>query len=153
MSVNKEYFHDIESSPGGLIAGLQRIQEVDGFISDEALRDCARHFNMPAVEVEGVVSFYAQFKRTQPGRHHITVCDGTACHIKGTPLILEWITNELGIADGDTDPEGVFSVETVACIGCCSLAPVMSIDGKIYGNLDRKSLLKTLKRIRCEDGN
>lgn len=145
-----EYLKDVPDERGNLIAALQLIQEREGYISDEALDDCADYFGMPPVDVEGVVSFYAQFKRVRPGYHHITVCDGTACHIKGTPLILEWIANELGIGDGETDDNGLFSVETVACIGCCSLAPVMSVNGRIHGNLDRKKLLKILKQLRKE---
>jgi len=144
------YLKDIPAERGNLIAALQLIQEREGYISDEAFADCADYFGMPPVEVEGVLSFYAQFKRVKPGFNHITVCDGTACHIKGTPLILEWIANELGIGDGETDAEGLFSIETVACIGCCSLAPVMSVNGRIHGNLDRKKLLKILKQLRKE---
>lgn len=150
MDAKRSYLKKIPAERGNLIAALQRIQEEEGYISDAALDDCSEYFEMPPVDVEGVVSFYAQFKRVKPGYHHITVCDGTACHIKGTPLILEWIANELKIGDGETDEQGLFSLETVACIGCCSLAPVMSVNGTIHGNLDRKKLLKTLKRLRKE---
>lgn len=150
MDQERMYLKEIPAQAGNLIAALQRIQEEEGYISDEALADCAAHFGLPEVEAEGVVSFYAQFKRVKPGLNHITLCDGTACHIKGTPLIMEWISNELGIGSGETDGEGLFSMETVACIGCCSLAPVMNINGRIYGNLDRKKLLKILKRLRRE---
>ena len=98
--------------------------------------------------VEGVVRFYAQFKRVKPGKYQISLCDGTACHIKGTPLIMDWVATELGINDGQTDDDGLFSLETVACLGCCSLAPVLSVNGEIFGNLDRKRTLRILKQFR-----
>ena len=98
--------------------------------------------------VEGVLSFYAQFKRVKPGRFKIAVCDGTACHIKGSSQVGTWIQQELGIRDGETDKEGRFSLETVACLGCCSLAPVMSINGRVFGKLDRRTMSKILKEYR-----
>lgn len=132
-----------------LIRGLQAVQENEGYISDEAIRGVADYFSLPTVEVEGVVSFYAQFKRAKPGKYQICVCDGTACHIKGSSLVLDWIITELGIKDGETDAEGLFSIETVACLGCCSLAPVLSVNGKVYGKLDRKKTIKILKEYRA----
>ena len=102
------------------------------------------------MEVEGVLSFYAQFKRVKPGKYKIAVCDGTACHIKGSPLIQEWLKRELGISSGETDAKGHFSLETVACLGCCSLAPVMSVNGRVYGKLDRKSMIKILKEYEAK---
>ena len=110
----------------------------------------AGYFGLPVVEVEGVLTFYAQFRRNKPGRFQIAVCDGTACHIKGSPSILEWISADLGIRDGETDAEGRFSLQTVACLGCCSLAPVMSINGRVYGKLDRKNVIKILKEYRSK---
>lgn len=151
VSKIREHLEIIAPVRGNLIEGLQQIQEQEGYISDNAIKACAEHFGMPEVDVEGVVTFYAYFKRNKPGKYHITVCDGTACHIKGAPLIMEWISNELGISGGETDGEGMFSMETVACMGCCSLAPVMSINGRIYGNLDRKQLLRILKGYQKED--
>ncbi len=148
MDNNYECLKKITSDPGNLIKGLQAIQEQDGYISDEAIVVTADYFGMAPVEVEGVVSFYAQFKRIKPGKFKICVCDGTACHIKGSTLMLDWISTELGIADGETTADGLFSLETAACLGCCSLAPVMSINGKVYGNLDRKATLKILKEYR-----
>jgi len=138
----------IEPDRSNLIKALQAVQTEEGYISDEAIKEIAKHFSAPAVEVEGVVSFYAQFKRIKPGKYRISVCDGTACHIKGTPLVLGWVTEDLGIKNGETDKEGLFSLEIVACLGCCSLAPVLSINGKVYGKLDRKALLKILKDHR-----
>lgn len=142
------YLKEIDSSRTYLIKGLQTIQGHEGYISDDAILAVAEHFSVPDVEVEGVVSFYAQFKRSKPGKYRISVCDGTACHIKGSTMILDWISTELGIRDGETDVEGLFSIETVACLGCCSLAPVLSINGKVYGKLDRKATIKILKEYR-----
>lgn len=134
-----------------LIKALQVYQETEGFVSEDALKEIAAYFSIPEVEVEGVVSFYAQFKRIKPGKYRISVCDGTACHIKGSALISQWISDELGINDGETDTQGLFSLETVACLGCCSLAPVISLNGKIFGNLTRKSLIKVLKQYKKGD--
>ena len=142
------YLKEIDSSRTYLIKGLQTIQGHEGYISNDAILAVAEYFSVPDVEVEGVVSFYAQFKRSKPGKYCISVCDGTACHIKGSTMILDWISTELGIRDGETDAEGLFSIETVACLGCCSLAPVLSINGKVYGKLDRKATIKILKEYR-----
>jgi NADH:ubiquinone oxidoreductase subunit E len=84
------------------------------------------------------------------GKFKIAVCDGTACHIKGSVQIGDWVQQELGIRDGETDKDGLFSLETVACLGCCSLAPVMSINGRVYGKLDRKSVTRILKEYRAK---
>jgi NADH:ubiquinone oxidoreductase subunit E len=151
MNNKFNYINSLKNEKTFLIKGLQKIQKKEGFISDEAIRVCAAYFNQPVVDVEGVVSFYAQFKRTAPGKYHLTVCDGTACHIKGSTMILDWISEELGIKDGEVTADGKFSIETVACLGCCSLAPVIGINGKVYGKLDRKSTLKLLKDFSKRD--
>mgnify|MGYP001055222804 CR=1 FL=1 len=151
MSTDFAYLEEIGHEKGDLIKGLQLIQQKEGYVSDEAIVAVAEYFSLAPVEVEGVLSFYAQFKRTKPGKYEIAVCDGTACHIKGTPLIQQWITAELGIKDGETDAEGRFSLQTVACLGCCSLAPVMAINGRVYGKLDRKNLVKILNEYRKMD--
>ncbi len=142
------YLQEIDRDRSNLIKALQKVQAKEGYISDEAIMATAAYFSAPPAEVEGVVSFYAQFKRSKPGKYQIAVCDGTACHIKGSVLILDWISTELGIKDGETDSDGLFSLETVACLGCCSLAPVMSVNGKVYGKLDRKKTVKILKDYR-----
>ncbi|MFW5856069.1 MAG: NAD(P)H-dependent oxidoreductase subunit E [Bacillota bacterium] len=144
---------DLERDNSNLIKALQKMQEEDGYISDDAIQNIADYFEMPPVDVEGVVSFYTQFKRTEPGKYKISVCDGTACHIKGSPLVLNWISDELGIEEGETDEEKLFSLETVACLGCCSLAPVVSINGKVYGNLDRDKLMKIIEEYREKGAN
>lgn len=148
MSTMSASLKKIEPDRSNLIKALQAVQEEEGYLSNEAITEVAKHFTVSPVEVEGVVSFYAQFKRVKPGKYKISVCDGTACHIKGASLVTGWISDELGIKGGETDKEGLFSLEIVACLGCCSLAPVISINGKVYGNLDRKGLLKILKDHR-----
>jgi len=139
---------DLATDESNLIKALQLEQRQEGYISDEAIKSISEHFDMAPVEVEGVVSFYTQFKRVKPGDYQIQVCDGTACHIKGSSLVLGWISDELGIEPGETDEEGVFSLEAVACLGCCSLAPVVSINGKVYGNLTREKIMDILDDYR-----
>ena len=151
MSTDFSFLEEIGHEKGDLIKGLQLIQQKEGYVSDDAIRAVAENFGMSPAEVEGVLTFYAQFKRVKPGKYQISSCDGTACHIKGTPLIQQWITAELGIKDGETDAEGRFSLQTVACLGCCSLAPVMAINGRVYGKLDRKNLVKILNEYRKMD--
>lgn len=150
MDQKYSYLEKIGKEPSNLIKGLQAVQAVEGYVSDESIGVVADYFRLPPVEVEGVLSFYAQFKRVKPGKFKIAVCDGTACHIKGSPQISEWISRELGIASGETDERGHFSLETVACLGCCSLAPVMSINGRVYGKLDRKATTKILKEYQAK---
>ena len=142
--------YGLSKEQGNLIKALQMTQQNEGYVSDEAIVSVAKFFDIPAVDVEGVVSFYAQFKRQKPGKYVIAVCDGTACHIKGASLVGQWLCDELGMKSGETDKDGVFSLETVACLGCCSLAPVISVNGKVFGNLTRKSLIKILKQYRKE---
>ncbi len=141
-------FKTLEKDQSNLIKALQLKQKKEGYISNEAISEIADYFSIPAIDVEGVVSFYTQFKRTKPGKYKISVCDGTACHIKGSSQVLNWVSDELDIEEEETDDDGLFSLETVACLGCCSLAPVMSVNGKVHGNLTRDSVLKILKEYR-----
>ena len=138
------FLEKIGPEPNNLIKGLQLIQSAEGYVSDDAIKAASAYFGVPAAEIEGVLTFYAQFKRVKPGKFKIAVCDGTACHIKGAPQVHEWLRQEIGLVPGETSPDGVFSLETVACLGCCSLAPVMSVNGKVHAKLDRKSLKKIL---------
>lgn len=145
MDSSYDYLNKIDKDASNLIKGLQAVQANDGYVSNEAIATVSEYFSIPEAEVEGVLSFYAQFRRSRPGKFRIAVCDGTACHIKGSTLILDWVSAELHIKSGETDEHSLFSLETVACLGCCSLAPVMSINGRVFGNLDRKTTVKILK--------
>ena len=90
MNPKYAFLEKVGREPSNLIKGLQAVQGAEGYVSDESIEAIAEYFGIPAVEVEGVLSFYAQFKRVKPGKYKIAVCDGTACHIKGSPLIQEW---------------------------------------------------------------
>lgn len=148
MNQNFSYLGEVDPDKGNLIKGLQLIQSREGYVSDDGIRAAAEHFSLAEAEVEGVLTFYAQFKRTKPGKYQISACDGTACHIKGSPLIHQWIKDILGIGDGETTQDGLFSLSTVACLGCCSLAPVIAINGTVYGKLDRKALVKIINEYK-----
>ena len=150
MDSKYEYLKKIEPESSNLIKGLQQIQAAEGYVPDDGILAAAEYFGIPAVEIEGVLSFYAQFKRIKPGKYQIAVCDGTACHIKGAPQVHEWIKQELGLVPGETSKDGLFSLETVACLGCCSLAPVMSVNGKVHAKLDHKRLKNILKEYAAK---
>lgn len=148
MSGEFSYLPEAGSEKGDLIRGLQLVQSREGYVSDDAIRAVSKHFGVPEAEVEGVLTFYAQFKRNKPGKYKICICDGTACHIKGATQVKAWLSAELGIDDGQATEDGLFSIETVACLGCCSLAPVLSVNGKVYGKLDRKAVTRILNEYR-----
>ncbi len=127
-----------------LIPLLQEVQERFQFLSPEAVVAVAKHLNLSENDVYGVATFYAQFRFVPPGLHHIKVCEGTACHVRGSDRILESISRSTGIAPGQTSEDGKFSLERVACFGSCALAPVVVVDDKVYG---RMTAPKTQKLI------
>lgn len=127
-----------------LIPLLQEMQERFQYLSPEAVQAVADHLELSANDVYGVATFYAQFRFVPPGLHHIKVCEGTACHVRGSDRILESISRATGIAPGQTSRDGQFSLERVACFGSCALAPVVVVDDKVYG---RMTAAKTNKLI------
>ena len=118
-----------------LIPILQSIQERHSYLSTGAIELVAGHLNISASEVYGVATFYNQFRFHPPGKHQIKVCLGTACHVAGGDIILENFERKLGIKDGETTPDREYSVERVACVGCCALAPVAVVDETVQGNM------------------
>jgi NADH-quinone oxidoreductase subunit E len=130
---------------GSLIPVLQEVQEALGYLSAETLEQIAEGLGLPASQVYGVATFYTQFRLKPVGKHLIRVCHGTACHVGGAVGISEALEAALGVKDGQTTADGKFTLESVACLGCCSLAPVMMIDGETYGRLTKESAAKALK--------
>jgi NADH:ubiquinone oxidoreductase subunit F (NADH-binding)/NADH:ubiquinone oxidoreductase subunit E len=114
---------------------LQAVQKEFKYLPEAALRQICEISDITPAQIEGVSSFFSQFRRTPVGKHMISVCDGTACHVKGAEAIHSSVRNALGIKEGDTDVDGLFTVQKVACLGCCTLAPAVQIDGVTYGHL------------------
>lgn len=118
-----------------LIPILQKVQEIEGYLSEEAVLMVGEKLKLPASKIYGVATFYNQFRFSPVGRYHIQVCRGTACHVKGSAAVMQRLLRELKIASGETTRDGLFSLEVVACIGACGLAPVISVNGNIHANL------------------
>lgn len=128
-----------------LIPILQDVQEAIGYLPSTAMTQIGRHLGMRTASVYGVATFYNQFRLEPVGRHVIHLCRGTACHVRGSGRILQALEAELGIKNGRTTRDGVFTLQTVACLGCCGLAPVMMIDEEAHGRLDPKRVGRILK--------
>ncbi len=118
-----------------LIPILQMIQERHAYLPPEALKIVAEHLQTAVCEVYGVATFYNQFRFHPPGKHHIKVCLGTACHVRGGDIILENFERKLEISEGETTPDREFSIERVVCVGCCALAPVAIVDENVHGHV------------------
>lgn len=131
-----------------MIPILQRVQEEEGFLSREAVLAIGRRLNLPASKIYGVATFYNQFRFQPLGKYHIQVCRGTACHVKGSAAILERVQRELKIKPGETSRDGIFSLEVVACIGACGLAPVISVNGEFHANLSGDDIPPILEKYR-----
>ena len=134
-----------------LIPLLQEVQEAEGYISRRRVGEIAERLGLPASKIYGVATFYNQFRFKPLGRHHIQVCRGTACHVKGSAAVLEALENELGIKAGDTTRDGSFSLEIVACIGACGLAPVISVDGEFHAKVTPDDVPGILNSYREKD--
>ena len=135
-----------------LIPILQDIQDRLGYIPREAVRDIGKHLNLPASKIYGAATFYNQFRFEPLGKYHIQICRGTACHVKGSKKVLETLERELGIKTGRTTRDGLFSLEVVACLGACGLAPVITVNGEVYANMDSEKVKKLIKSLKKEEG-
>lgn len=133
-------FSEFEGKTEELIPMLQKVQEIEGFLSESAMADIAKFLRTPLSKVYGVATFYAQFRFKPKGEKHIMSCRGTACHVKGAPRILVDIETHLGIKEGETSVDLSHSLESVACIGACSLAPCIMINDKVEANLTSQKI-------------
>lgn len=138
-----------------LIPILQEVQEVEGFISREAVTEIGHHLGLPASKIYGVATFYNQFRFQAPGKFVIQICRGTACHVKGSAAVLDALVRQLNVKPGETTRDGVFTLEVVACIGACGLAPVIAINGEFYAGVTPESITEILASYKGkadEDG-
>lgn len=136
---------DYAGVDGALIPLLQKAQEVFGFLPEEVMTRIARATRRREADVYGVTSFYAQFRFEPVGRHIIKVCHGTACHVAGADRITDTLCNELKVATGATTEDGKFTLLNVACLGCCSLAPVIMIGDTTYGRLTTDKVVEIVR--------
>jgi NADH-quinone oxidoreductase subunit E len=130
---------------GNLIPLLQAAQNSYGYIPEKAIHYISELVNIPAADIYGVITFYAQFRLKPLGKNIIRICEGTACHVNGAKSILGVLQDELGIDVDETTEDGLFSLQSVACLGCCSLAPVIMVNNDTHGNLTLDKLRKVIK--------
>lgn len=137
-----------EGARENLIPILQDIQEYEGYLSKDSVIEVGSYLSMPASKIFGVATFYNQFRFNPLGKFHIQVCRGTACHVLGSLTVLETIEKNIGIKAGNTTRDGLFSIEEVACMGACGLAPVISVNGNFHAKVDSESLKEILDIYR-----
>ena len=135
-----------------LITILQKAQGIYGYLPKDVMYHIAENVGVTPAEVMGVATFYSQFRLTPIGKYLIMSCQGTACHVNGSERVSAAISEYLGIRNGETTEDGLFTLEEVACLGCCSLAPVIMINGEAYGNLTPDSAVEVIKNIQKEEG-
>ncbi len=134
-----------------LITVLQKAQDIYGYLPVDVLYEIAEKTGNSPAKVMGVATFYTQFRLKKVGKYLILLCKGTACHVNGADSIEKTICEELGIKDGDTTDDGLFSLKTVACLGCCSLSPVMMINEETYGSLTPGKTVEILREIKARE--
>lgn len=139
-------------SASNLITILQKAQEIYGYLPKDVMYHIAENVGISPADVVGVATFYSQFRLSPIGKYLIMSCQGTACHVNGSERVSAAIAEYLGIKSGETTEDGLFTLEDVACLGCCSLAPVIMINGEAYGNLTPDSAIAVLKEIREKEG-
>lgn len=133
-----------------LLSILQDIQAECGYLPEEKLIETAETLDVPLIDVYGIATFYKSFSLTPRGRHQVKVCLGTACHVRGASRIVEEVGRKLGIGPGETSEDGGFSLETVMCLGCCAIGPVVVVDGKYHGQVTPTKVESILGTIREE---
>lgn len=136
------------SVPGSLITILQKTQAIYGYLPIEAMYRISEKTGIKASKILGVATFYTQFRFAPVGKYLIMLCQGTACHVNGSDEIYKAIAKELNIEDGGTTEDGLFSIKNVACLGCCSLSPVMMINDETYGSLTPSKALDVIRSIK-----
>lgn len=135
---------------GGIIGALHEVQDNYGYISTQAQKYLSEELNVPMSKIYGIITFYSRFSLKPKGKHHIQVCLGTACYVKGAAKVFERFKEALGIEEGQTTKDGMFSLESVRCIGACGLAPAIVIDKEVYGKMDVKKVDELIEKYKEE---
>ena len=150
LTLLEDVLQEYQNIPGSLITILQKAQEIYGYLPMDVLYHIASRIGSTPAKVLGVATFYAQFRMQPIGKYLIMLCQGTACHVNGSERIESAICEELGIHDGETTADGIFTLKNVACLGCCSLSPVMMINGETYGSLTPASAIEVLHQLKAK---
>ena len=135
-----------------IIPILQKVQDTYSYLPEDSMHQIARFVHVPQSRVYGVATFYAQFRFTPTGKNIVSICRGTACHVRGAPAILEETTAVLGLDGEGTTEDLEYTVETVACIGCCALAPCVTVNEEVHGNLNKKKVRTILGKGSKSNG-
>lgn len=142
------FIKEWKNKPGNLIMVLHKVQQEQGYISRQAADQVAEMLEVPLATIWGVVSFYHFFKLTKPGDHNIQVCMGTACYLKGGQALIDEMDTQLKLAVGEVTEDGIFSLEAVRCVGCCGLAPVMTVDGEVFGKVTKDQVAGIIAKFK-----
>jgi len=148
LGYTRKLIRKYRAQKGALIPLLQDVQSAYGYVPQEAIKIIARELSVFPVDIYGIVTFYAQFYLSPRGKHTIKVCQGTACHVMGGKDILDHLSDKLGITQGQTSEDRMFSLERVACLGCCGMAPVVVVDNAFYGRATIEKVDKLLESYR-----
>ena len=146
LSLMEPILKKYKDQPGALIPVLQKAQEIYGYLPQEVLQLTANRLGVSLSKVYGVATFYAQFYLERRGKHVLKLCDGTACHVKGAPDLMNAIEGEFKVGPGQTTGDGELTVEIVYCMGSCALAPVAVLDGQVTGRMQPEPLLRKVKK-------
>lgn len=149
LSLADEVLQKYPNAQDHLIALLQELQDVYGYLSTDVLLHVSKVTGIAPAKLSGVVTFYAQFRTAPPGIYQVLVCMGTACHVNGGATVAEAVEAALGVKEGQTTEDGLFSWEKAACLGCCSLSPVMMVNGRAYGKLTVDGIEDIFSTIRA----
>lgn len=147
----KEILEKYEKDKSNLIKILNDIQEKAGYIPMKAQKEISEYLGLPMAEIYGVITFYSRFTLKPKGKYHIAVCLGTACYVKGSQKILDRLKDRLKIEEGETTPDGRFSIEATRCVGACGLAPVFTINNEVHGKATVKMLDEVLDKLEEEE--
>ncbi len=153
LSLMDALLEKYKNKKGNLIPLLQGTQDIYGYLPIAAFYRIHESTGLELNEMYGVATFYAQFRLTPAGKHIVKMCHGTACHVQNVTAITDEILDNLQVKDGETTKDGLFTIETVACLGCCSLAPVMMIGEETYGKLTPREAVKIIREIRRSENN
>ncbi len=151
LSLIEETLNKYQDVSGSLITILQHAQDIYGYLPTDVIYHIAKRTNSTPANVMGVATFYTQFRLKPVGKYLILLCKGTACHVNGADRILGSLCEELKIKDGETTEDGLFSIKSVACLGCCSLSPVMMIGDETYGSLTPEKAIGIINELKAKE--